>query len=315
MSNFASYQTAPAPEGHPTSNAAPEGSQNVVVNNRPGSISVSADGTVTTQRPQTLNVADFVNPAGGAFATARTKTGSPRLDGAFQPSDIINIGGQEMQVSTAEMLGMVSRDGQGRYTEVQAGIDAAKAAPEVEEAVDDAKPFADPQAEASFSSLVQGVSPGQQVTVMQELINSGEVSPNSLARASSEAQREPSEMSAHLSQVMQSFRSEAVAVVTSLGSDDPEGFFDWAKEHRPREFKRAMETHGMERSTKGYGPIHQEFVATMADHDPASVLGAKFGSGITAERIGKQIVLNIPGKGQVSYGAALRAGLITVKGA
>ncbi|MDO9425545.1 MAG: hypothetical protein Q7T93_01800 [Methylobacterium sp.] len=70
MSNFASYQTAPAPEGHPTSNAAPEGSQNVVVNNQPGSISVSTDGTVTTQRPQTLNVADFVNPAGGAFAVS-----------------------------------------------------------------------------------------------------------------------------------------------------------------------------------------------------------------------------------------------------
>ena len=271
------------------------------------------------QKPLGFNTADMA-PAGatGILATARTPLGSPPVNG-IQPTDIITVNGMELTVAIAEHMGILQRDVSGRYAEATGGVDRAREGADAEnrgtETVDTAEAFSDPKAEQALSEVCSGVSAGLQVSALQEIIASGQATPQTINRAASEAGVEPSEMDARVSGVMKHFETQAMQAVKGYGSEDPAAFFEWAREHQHRGLKTAMQAHGMERSTRGYEPMYREYVASMAEHDPASVPNAKFGGGITAQDVGDKVLLNIPGKGQMTYRTALKAGLIKVGGA
>lgn len=315
MSNYASYQTMPAPEGNP-SHLAPEGYRGVAINAQPGAMSVGPDGTVTTSRPQSVNTADFTTGASGILAKARTAQGSPSM-GGIKPTDIISIDGFELTVASAEQLGMVGRDANGEYVELQGGVKAAQdeATPKEEAPVDDTEGFADPKAEAALTELALSVAPNHHVAAIQDVLKTGEISELTINRAASEAGREPSAVAQQASNVMEHFRTQAVTAVQSWGSDDPMEFFNWAHQAKPNQFKEAMQAHAMERSTKGYQPLYQEYVASLAERDPEFVMAAEFGGGITARKDGKTVVLKVPGVGEMTLRQALKAKLVKVSGA
>lgn len=315
MSNFNSYQTMAIPEGG-TSNAAPDGYRSATVNAQPGAVTINADGTATTHRPQSVSAADFTTGASGILAKARTAQGSPSM-GGIKPTDIITVDGFELTVEMAEQHGMVTRDANGRYVEVGGGVKAAqdRAEPQEEAPVDDAQAFADPKAEAALGDLANSVAPSHHIAAIQDVIQTGTISELTINRAASEAGREPSAIAGEASKVMESFKAQAVTAVQSWGSDDPMEFFTWAQQEKPREFREAMQAHGMERSTKGYQPLYQEFVAGIAERDPEFVLASEFGGGITARKDGKAVILNIPGRGEMTLRQALRVGAVKVSGA
>ena len=309
MSNYASYQTMTAPEAA----EAPEGYRGATINAQPGVVSVTESGT-TTRRPQGMNTADFSSGSAGILANARTPLGAPSM-GGVQPTDIITVNGFELSVGQAEQMGMVSRDASGRYVEVQGGVEAATAEPAPEEApADDAEAFA-PEAEQALASLCQGVSPSLQVAALQDAIGSGEISATTISRAAAESGREPTAVAAEASQAMEHFKAQAVTAVQSWGSDDPMEFFAWAQQEKPRQFKEAMQAHGMDRSTKGYQPLYQEYVAGIAERDPDFVMASEFGGGITARKEGKTVILNVPNRGEMTLRQAIRSGAVKVSGA
>ncbi|UHC16313.1 hypothetical protein LRS73_28330 [Methylobacterium currus] len=310
---FASYQTMAIPEGG-TSNIAPEGSLNVQVRTNNGPVSVSADGTTTTHGVQGLNTAEFGSPVrDGILSSARTKTGSPIM-GDIKGDDLIRVQGYEMQVSTAEQLGMISRDASGRYVEVDGGVEAASREPEQATVEAPEVAFASPHAEQNLTELVSATTAGNQIAAMQELINGGEVSTQTLNRAASEAGREPSQMAESLELVKAAFKAQADASVAAQGVEDADALWAWARANRPNDLKQAMNNHGSMRDPRGYAGIAQEYVASVADRDPSSVLNAEFGGGISARMAGKEVVLSIPGRGEMSYRSALKAGFIKVSG-
>lgn len=311
MSNYASFQAMPAPEGG-TSNAAPEGYRGATVNAQPGVVSVTETGT-TIQRPQGLNTANFASGSAGILSTARTPLGAPSM-GGVKGSDIITVDGMELSVETAEHLGMVTRDANGRFVEVQGGVEAAKAEPQQDAPEDDTEAFA-PEAEQALATLCQGVSASMQVAALQDAIKTGEISTTTLERAAAETNREPSKLAAEAATTMEHFRTQALEAVQSWGGGDAEAFFEWARQEQPRGLNEAMQAHGMQRTTKGYEPIFRSYVESMGEIDPVSVLNAEFGGGITARQDGKTVVLNIPGRGEMSYRAAIKAGIIRVSGA
>ncbi|EIZ83633.1 hypothetical protein WYO_3644 [Methylobacterium sp. GXF4] len=317
--SYASYQVATDGAPTDTSNLIPKGPAKTTYNDQPGVITVNADGSTSVQRPRGMNTANFGAEAGqGVLSTARTRMGSPPING-ITPNDIVTVQGIEVSVATAEQMGILMRDVSGRYVEVSGGTDRAQSAADAENRgtgmEDTAEAFSDPQAEQALTEVCSGVSAGLQVAALQEIIESGRADTQTINRAASEAGIEPFEMGARLSAVMQHFEDQAMKAVTGYGSEDPAGFFEWAEEHQPRGLKAAKQSHGMERTTKGYEPMYREYVASMAEHDPQAVLNAEFGSGITAKQVQGQVVLNIPGKGQMTYRGALKAGLIKVSGA
>lgn len=321
MSHY-SYQVATdsdAPLAASSSNLIPEGAPKVTYNDQPGAVSVNADGTTSVSRPQSYNTADAAPAvASGILATAKTAMGSPCM-GPITAKDIVTIHDMEVSVGTAEMMGMVHKDVMGRYVETTGGVEQAKAGADAEnkrqESEDHGEAFADPQAETALTELCNGVSSGLQVAALQGIVADGAVDTTTLNRAASEAGIEPAEMQQRLNGVMEHFEAQAVKAVVGYGSDDPRGFFEWAQQSRPNDLKAAMNAHGMERSTKGYEPIYREYIASMADHDPESVMKAEFGGGITATKVKGQVVLNIPGKPPMSYRTAVKQGFIKVRGA
>jgi hypothetical protein len=107
----------------------------------------------------------------------------------------------------------------------------------------------------------------------------------------------------------------AVSTVKGYGSHDPDSFFQWAHENKPREMQAAMHKHGMERDPRGYEPLYREYVSTMADRDPDAILNATFGSGLSAKRVDGKVILVLPNGGEMGFEAAVRSGLSTVTGA
>jgi hypothetical protein len=312
MASVHTFQAMPAPDGN-TSNAVPDGSSHLSIRHQPGVVSVNGEGHAVTSRPQGLNTADWQSGSAGILQSARTTTGAPAVSGV-KATDIITLpNGMQVSVATAQQLGMVSLNASGQYIEVQGGVEAASRQPEPEQVVDDAEGFADPQAEAALGELAQSVSPSLQVGAVVDIVNSGELNPLTLNRAASEAGIDPAAMQVKVDAALDQFRAQAVSAVQGYGSNDPEGFFEWAREHVPNGLKEAMHRHGMERTTKGYEPLFQTYVGTMELHDPHSILEAEFGGGITARQEGKRVLLNIPGKGEMSYGVAVKSGFIKVR--
>lgn len=315
MSNYPNTYTPANPADY-NSNARPDGQANVTVNPQPSPMSFAADGTVTTHRQHRHNAGDFTTGASGILAKARTAQGAPSM-GGIKPTDIISVDGFELTVAMAEQHGMATRDANGRYVEVQGGVKAAhEQATQADDApVDDAQAFADPKAEAALGELAMSVAPNHHIAAIQDVIQTGAISQATLNRAASEAGREPSAMAKEANNVMEHFRTQAVTAVQGWGSDDPMEFFEWAQQEKPRAFREAMQAHGMERSTKGYQPLYQEFVASIAERDPDYVMASEFGGGITARKDGKTVILNVPNVGEMTLRQALKAGVVKVSGA
>jgi hypothetical protein len=230
-------------------------------------------------------------------------------------TDIVKVPGGETTVQNAAALGLIEQDQNGRWILVPDG--AAKLTQEANEApVDDGEALADASAEGDLASLCETVSAGTQVSVLGQIAEAGEILPQTINRAASEAGISPAEMNERVSKVIDSFTHQAETTIKAIGSDDPSDFFNWCHQERSKELKAAIRTHGMERSTAGYKTLYQDYVASIADHDAAAVLEADFGtSGITAQQVGNKILLDIPGAGQVEYRTAVRQGFITVRGA
>lgn len=310
--SFASYQVG-APDGVPTdtSNLVPSGERPVTVRAGNAVVSYGGDQTMSVETFSSLNTA---NLTAGDPLQARTPTGSPRM-GELQATDIITVAGTEMTVRNAESLGLIERGPNGKFLAVPDAAAALNQEP-VPEAVPEGEALADRAAEGDLAAICEAVSAGTQVSVLGQLVEAGELHPNTVARAASEAGIHPNEMNERINRVVEGFQHQAEQTIKALGSDDPSQFWEWAQDNRSRELKDAMRKHGMERSTSAYRGLYQDYVASIADHDAAAVLEADFGnSGITAQQVGKKILLNIPGQGQMDYRTAVRQGFITVRGA
>jgi hypothetical protein len=284
------------------------------------SISVRTGGSVVrSQGGETSEVGTYTNintanlNASGPL-DVRTPWGSPR-QGALMPTDIVRLPSGETSVQVAESLGLIEKDIHGRYVIVPDGEARALASEQPQEAPqDDAQAFSNPAIEQELGSLCAAVMPSTQVAIAQQLIAAGTVNPNTLARAAGEAAIEPGALDGRLSTVIEGFTAQADSTLKGLGADDPQAFYEWARENAPDALRRAMNDHVMERTTRGYTPLFQQYVETLAVHSPEDVLNASFGDGIKVQMIDKQVVLDIPGHGRMTYRSAVKAGLVRVSG-
>jgi hypothetical protein len=286
---------------------------------REPSVSIRTGGAIVYQSGETtslnsynsLNMAD-TDTSGGLHA--RTPTGSPR-QGALQPTDIIQIAGTETTVANAEALGLIERDIHGRHVLVPDGASRALANELTqEEPQDDAQALSNPAVEADLANLCSTIPGTSQVAVLQQLVSTGEVLPGILARAASEGGIEPNVLNDRISTVVESFQHQAESMLRGMGADDASRFWDWCQQNHKAELQKAFTAHAMERTTRNYQPLFQQYVEALADHSADDVLNAQFGGGITARMVDRQVILDIPGHGQMPFRSAIKAALIKVSG-
>ena len=65
-------------------------------------------------------------------------------------------------------------------------------------------------------------------------------------------------------------------------------------------------------STAGWDQIAEDFVAELDQIDPGAVEDACEDAGIPVKKVNGKMVLTLPGGAEVSYGVAVRQGLIRV---
>ncbi|ANY79174.1 hypothetical protein BB934_13915 [Microvirga ossetica] len=221
----------------------------------------------------------------------------------------------EVTVAIAESQGLIEKDVSGRYVLVPDRPSQILAENTPQESPEDqGEALSDAAVEADLAALVQASTSSTQFAILGQLVSDGEVNPNTMSRVSSELGIHPQEAEARLGKVVEGFKAQAISTFHQAGIEDADEFISWAQQHRPEDFKAAMRNHGVERSTRGYQPLVQEYLSTIADRDPEAILEAQLGSGITATKQGSTVILTIPGVGQVDYKTAVRERLITVRG-
>jgi hypothetical protein len=231
-------------------------------------------------------------------------------------TDVVRLPTGETTVAIASSLGLIEQDQHGRWVLVPDGAARALANEQPEEASQDqGEALPNAAIEADLGDLCASITPTTQVAMVQQIIASGEINPNTLARAAGEGSIEPGALSERLSAVIEGFTAQADSTLKGFGADDTSLFYDWVRENDPAGLRKAMNDHVMSRSTKGYEPLFRAYVERLADHAPDDVLNAQFGDGITARNINNQVILDIPGRGQMPFRSAVKAGLIKVTGA
>jgi hypothetical protein len=310
--SYASYQTATDGDQPNTSNHISPEDRAISVRQGLGVTTYSGGQAIEQDTYQNINTANM-DPSGGL--RARTSTGSPR-QGSLQPTDVIQVQGYETTVQNAEALGLIEKDVSGRYVLTPDGPSRALADEATQqETQDDAQALPDASVEANLADLASVISPSTQVSVLQQLIaNDGTLHPNTLARAAGESGLEPTILNDRIDTVVEGFQAQTDAMLKGMGAEDPSRFYEWCMEHREADLRKAMSQHAMERNTRGYQPLFNAYVETLAEHSPQDILNASFGSGIKAQMVDRQVVLEIPGHGRMTYRSAVKAGLITVKG-
>jgi hypothetical protein len=296
----------------PRDDLVPDNSRPVTVRSGNGLVSYNGNEAAERNTYASVNMAD-VDPSGGL--RARTPTGSPR-QGTLQPTDVISVAGTETTVQNAASLGLIEQGPNGRWLLVPDGAARAVANEQPQEAYEDAgEALPNAAAEQDLADLASTITPTTQVALAQQIIADGSINQNTLARAAGEAGQEPGVIGERINTVVQSFQAQTDSMLKGLGADDTSQFYQWAQENHPQELRKAMTDQVMERTTRGYQPLFNQYVETLADHSAEDVLNASYGSGITARMEGKQVLLNIPGYGTMPYRSAIKAGLITVRGA
>jgi hypothetical protein len=310
--SYASYQVATDGDQPSTSNHISPEDRSISIRSGNGVTTYHGGQAIEQDTYQNINTANL-DPSGGL--KARTPTGSPR-QGSLQMGDIVSVGGTETTVQNAAALGLIEQDQSGRWVLVPDGPSRALASEATpEETPDEGEALPDASIEANLAGLCASITPTTQVAMAQQIIASGEINSGTLARAAGEGSIEPEVLNERISSVMDGFQAQADSTVRKLGADDTQQFYDWCRQNHPDGLRKAMNDHVMGRTTQGYQPLFNAYVETLAEHSPEDVINASFGSGITARMVNNQVILDIPGNGQMPFRSAVKAGLIKVTGA
>jgi len=290
------------------------------------SASFSSEGaSVSSNGVTSINMADATNGADGILSTAH-RNGSPKPIGELRPTDFIKIGGMDVELRVAERSGFVTRDlHTGLYSNVSEPLirEATGEAPqerqraaevaqeEATKARAEAAKLPVAGAEEVVNDITANVTAGTQTRALLDVIESGTVNTRVLNMAASEAQIEPSEMGAKMGKALEGFTAQARSYAASQGVD-LDHFGEWARQNHAGDLKRAMMAHYQGRDVGAYGELMGRYMGNLDKIAPDAILNATFPDpGVSAfKSTDGNIVLRIPGHGEVSWAAAVKAGLV-----
>jgi hypothetical protein len=308
------------------SNASPQsrvevGRGGAEVTIRNGHMIVSRDSDQTN----TFETATGFAREGDLLSTARSPSGSPVIGRAVQPTDLIEYGGQRFTVALAESFGLIKRDVAGNWTPTAEG-NAGATMPEAKKAetrladggtaeAAGAEGFrADDATEATMTELVETVSTGTQMAMINAYMAEGKVNANLLARAASQTGDAPEDMTAKVESAVSGMERAVETRLATLGVHDADIFSEWLWSNSDRlgRAREATLTLMTANSTAGIDQLAGEFVESLDQHDQAAVTEALEDAGIAFRKDGGRVILILPNGTQVSYGVAVKQGLIKV---
>lgn len=171
---------------------------------------------------------------GSVIGSARTEGGGVIVDRAPTAKDRVTLpGGMTTSISAAVLSGFLVRNPDGSFADAQpaealknpAEVVAQAAPTAPAEGSLEATATADPtfnigeEGEAAMAAIAQSVQPGDAIKAMDEVLQLGEVSENTVARMASQAGIEPEQMLEQITAAHQGFYDGAMARFEAAGID------------------------------------------------------------------------------------------------
>jgi hypothetical protein len=246
----------------------------------------------------------------GGVASIRSPLGSARSGSDVRPTDVIRVAGMETTVAAAMASGFITKDGQGNYHDVGAQQIEAEYKAEADRKAETStkEPTVVPLDDASESlmqTFVQNVHPTDGALAVKNIIDGEKIGEETIARAASRLGTEPAIVRQQVAQLQEAFTNQARDYVGDK-------VLDHARQHDMAALREAAREQAMTGSMRGYQEIAQRHMAGLDRTDPQSILTSDDGKRLNA-RLNKstgEVVLDIPGVGTTTWGAALKAGLI-----
>lgn len=260
------------------------------------------------------------------------KTGNPVMNRAYNGNDTVEVGGQRMSLNLAAGLGLIHRDANGGFSfSGDAGSDRAPqtAAPQQRpqgqpQGQPNGNPEGEPQgetfrasdaAETAITALTQSTMQQAQIAALNAVVETGQVSAAVIERLAQNSGQEPGQIAQQVQQVYDGFHGAISSRLEGAGVHDLELFdaFVEGDQRRHSAMKKAVRDLMMHNDASGFDRLAGSYREALDQIDPEGVKEALDAAGIKHWRgDGGAIVMNLPGHGEVSYRAALKAGLIKV---
>jgi hypothetical protein len=243
----------------------------------------------------------------------------------LKPNDIVTINGVETELRVAIEAGLIKlNDGKLRgVTEAELARAEQQQGQQDQQQTDqrseEQKAQADPIGPEAYKVMTDALTrdPGAVTNAAADLIEAdGDMSTGAVEELASRMGVAPAEAQHRAQVAMAGYAKEAYATsAREVGVDETlaaEALQD-ARRSRPSEFKEIAYRHVNE-GKAGYAGLVREYVAGLATTAPQQVLNATTTSGVKVfQAPNGDIMVDIPGDGQMRYEDAVHLGRITVK--
>ena len=171
----------------------------------------------------------------------------------------------------------------------------------------DTKPLADPAAEQTLTHLINNSGGVEQMQAIQQIVEKGKISEQTLATLSTQLQTEPGQLQTQLAPIMDAFKAQALSVM-SEGGVDGNAVVEWAQTHARDKLNLAMNKQATQRSIAGYASLRQAYLEALGEHNPEAALSADLGPGNTAFKNDKgTVIVRMADGSTMSWRSAIRA--------
>ncbi|MBN9087030.1 MAG: hypothetical protein J0J01_08995 [Reyranella sp.] len=262
----------------------------------------------------------------------RTTSGMAVHDpAAIKPDDVVNLGNGmgETSVAVAMAMGLLARSPAGHIVPVGAAAPPSSPPPDDkgpkpplqpqqdERQQDTPNTRLDDESEATITDALTR-APGASIGVAVAAIdNGGEVPDAQVGQLAAELGMEPSQVRAKIASVQAAYAKEATTSAAKAAGTSEEMVAE-AFEHFRRtgssDFRAAMNAH-FQSGRADYGSFVIDFVANLDQVDPARILEANTTAGrsVRWDAPSKQILVKVPGRGEMPWSVAVRQRLISVR--
>lgn len=281
------------------------------------------DGSVQTQsRGRMEGSSADVLPQGSVFSRVQTPDGSLR---GLNDDTIVSgpsIPGDAMKLSHALAGGFVIRNSDGSYSDPtgkkstpteQVLGDSQESTGESDESEGHPDLQGEPIAsEESLVALLGNTDGNDQLTAVNQIVDTGEVSDELVNHVASNLGIEPEALNGQLGTMVSEFESQARATIDQSGIDS-EVVLEWARENDPDTLRQAMMDQATKRTTSGYTNITQRYVEQLDTIDPDAILNANLQNGLKAHKddSGRIVLTDSLGR-SFEWRNAVRGGLVSV---
>jgi hypothetical protein len=167
--------------------------------------------------------------------------------------------------------------------------------------------------EDTLSFLYTHTSATDHHKAIDQLVEHGEISEQTMGQLASQLGGHPSQVAAMIDQVRPAFEAQANRAVESVAGVDPQDVWAWAWEKNPKQIQAAMASHVNDRTTEAYKQLTRDYVSQLDTIAPEAILDAEVVGGSAARDEQGRIYFNLPNGRRVSWSEALRTGIMKLE--